>query len=88
MRRGGRHSPWGLWEDMRVGGSSDKSGRAGVTSITTTWLGSYDCGLLQLKPALHAVQGTFLPGSGLPPDPLHAVTGAAFPGQQSPAMTT
>jgi hypothetical protein len=72
MRRGGRHSPSGLWEDTRVGGSSDKAGRAGVTSITTTLVGSYDCGLLQLKPALHAVQGAFLPDSGLPPDPLHA----------------
>jgi len=51
-----------------------------------TWVGSKDCGVLQLKPALQAAQEPCLPVRGLPPRFLHEVLCAAFPGQQSPGV--
>jgi hypothetical protein len=61
--------------------------RAGGTRHTRAGAGSYDCGLLQLYPALQAVHESFLP-SGPSPSRLQEVPGSLFPGQQSPASVT
>jgi hypothetical protein len=58
--------------------------RVGRTSHTRVGAGSYDWGLLQLYPALQAVQESFLP-RGLLPNCLQPLPGSLFPGQQSPA---
>jgi len=61
------------------------AGRAGSEKITQTNAGSNDCEVLQLYPALQAVQDPF--PEGLSPDLLQGVPWSALPGQQSPACT-
>ena len=59
----------------------------GAMSQARAGAGSYDCGLLQLYPALQAEQESFLP-KGPSPRRLQEVPGSLFPGQQSPANVT
>ena len=66
MCRGGRHNPSGLWEKSGGGGVTDEFDRAGRIISTSPAVGSKDWGLLQLYPALQALQGPFLPRGDWP----------------------
>jgi len=65
MSRGGRQSPSGLCEGGGVAEIAAGIDRDGTRTNTTTEVGSYDGELLQLKPALQAEHGAFLPGNPL-----------------------
>jgi hypothetical protein len=65
----------------------DTDETTGKTRQARVQAGSYDCGLLQLYPALQAEQESFLP-KGVSPRRLQDVPGSLFPGQQSPANVT
>ena len=71
--RGGRHSPAGLCDRAGVEGAAAKVDPAGSKTNTTTAVGSYEGGFLQLKPALQAEHGPFFPGNP-DPGPLHGLS--------------